>query len=286
MSSKSSTSARAPSSAGPGCASGGTATQLPKRCKDALIFERFTDRARRVLVLAQEEARLLNHGYIGTEHILLGLIHEGDGLAAKTLESLDISLEAVRSRVEERIGPPQAAPTGSPPFTPRAKKVLELSLREALQMGHNYIGTEHLLLGLVREGEGVGAQVLVSLGVELPRVRQQVIELLTGYQGRTPAPRGGIGRHPQARIEIPAVPVGREWTAQVVRTGRRPDDYERGYAELAGLVEGFGLVLDDLEASEITLTSIETTEGPGFMIRVEHRIEDEGVGAGYPPPDQ
>jgi ATP-dependent Clp protease ATP-binding subunit ClpC len=150
------------------------------------LFERFTDRARRVLVLAQEEARLLNHSFIGTEHILLGLIHEGEGLAAKALESLGISLEAVREKVEETIGPAGSAPTGSPPFTPRAKKVLELSLREALQLGHNYIGTEHMLLGLVREGEGVAAQVLQSLGADLPRVRQQVIQLLSGYQGREP----------------------------------------------------------------------------------------------------
>src|SRR5271166_3800456 len=142
------------------------------------VFERFTDRARRVLVLAQEEARLLNHSFIGTEHILLGLIHEGEGLAAKALESLGISLEAVREKVQETIGPAgSTGPTGSPPFTPRAKKVLELSLREALQLGHNYIGTEHMLLGLVREGEGVAAQVLVSLGADLSRVRQQVIQL-------------------------------------------------------------------------------------------------------------
>ncbi len=146
------------------------------------MFERFTDRARRVLVLAQEEARLLNHNFIGTEHILLGLIHEGEGVAAKALESLGISLEAVREKVEETIGPAGSSTTGSPPFTPRAKKVLELSLREALQLGHNYIGTEHMLLGLVREGEGVAAQVLVSLGADLSRVRQQVIQLLSGYQ--------------------------------------------------------------------------------------------------------
>jgi len=148
------------------------------------VFERFTDRARRVLVLAQEEARLLNHSFIGTEHILLGLIHEGEGVAAKALEQLGISLEAVREKVEETIGASGTAPTGSPPFTPRAKKVLELSLREALQLGHNYIGTEHMLLGLVREGEGVAAQVLVSLGADLARVRQQVIQLLSGYQGK------------------------------------------------------------------------------------------------------
>jgi ATP-dependent Clp protease ATP-binding subunit ClpC len=147
------------------------------------LFERFTDRARRVVVLAQEEARLLNHNYIGTEHILLGLIHEGEGVAAKALESLGISLEAVRSQVEEIIGQGGSSPSGHIPFTPRAKKVLELSLREALQLGHNYIGTEHILLGLIREGEGVAAQVLVKLGADLSRVRQQVIQLLSGYSG-------------------------------------------------------------------------------------------------------
>jgi ATP-dependent Clp protease ATP-binding subunit ClpA len=147
------------------------------------MFERFTDRARRVVVLAQEEARLLNHNYIGTEHILLGLIHEGEGVAAKALESLGISLEAVRAQVEEIIGQGQSAPTGHIPFTPRAKKVLELSLREALQLGHNYIGTEHILLGLIREGEGVAAQVLVKLGADLTRVRQQVVQVLSGYAG-------------------------------------------------------------------------------------------------------
>ena len=148
------------------------------------MFERFTDRARRVVVLAQEEARMLSHNYIGTEHILLGLIHEGDGIAAKALESLGISLEGVRAQVEEIIGQGQQAPSGHIPFTPRAKKVLELSLREALQLGHNYIGTEHILLGLIREGEGVAAQVLQKLGADLNRVRQQVIQLLSGYQGK------------------------------------------------------------------------------------------------------
>ena len=155
------------------------------------MFERFTDRARRVVVLAQEEARMLNHNYIGTEHILLGLIHEGEGVAAKALESLGISLDAVRQQVEEIIGQGQQAPSGHIPFTPRAKKVLELSLREALQLGHNYIGTEHIRLGLIREGEGVAAQVLVKLGADLNKVRQQVIQLLSGYQGKEPATAGG-----------------------------------------------------------------------------------------------
>src|SRR5262249_23776484 len=145
------------------------------------MFERFTDRARRVVVLAQEEARMLNHNYIGTEHILLGLVHEG---AAESLESLGISLEAVRQQVEEIIGRGQQAPSGHIPFTPRAKKVLELSLREALQLGHNYIGTEHILLGLIREGDGVAAQVLVKLGADLNRVRQQVIQLPHGQRER------------------------------------------------------------------------------------------------------
>jgi ATP-dependent Clp protease ATP-binding subunit ClpC len=146
------------------------------------MFERFTDRARRVVVLAQEEAKMLNHNYIGTEHILLGLIHEGEGVAAKALEQLGISLDAVREQVTETIGTGQQPPAGHIPFTPRAKKVLEYSLREALQLGHNYIGTEHILLGLLREGEGVAAQVLVKLGAELNRVRQTVIQLLSGYQ--------------------------------------------------------------------------------------------------------
>ena len=168
------------------------------------MFERFTDRARRVVVLAQEEARLLNHSYIGTEHILLGLIHEGEGVAAKALESLSISLEAVRAQVEEIIGQGGSSPSGHIPFTPRAKKVLELSLREALQLGHNYIGTEHILLGLLREGEGVATQVLVKLGADLGRVRQQVIQMLSGYQGPTggkqdaPAASGAAGSKEEA----------------------------------------------------------------------------------------
>ena len=168
------------------------------------MFERFTDRARRVVVLAQEEARLLNHRYIGTEHILLGLIHEGEGVAAKALETLGISLEAVRSQVEEIIGQGGSSPSGHIPFTPRAKKVLELSLREALQLGHNYIGTEHILLGLIREGEGVAAQVLVKLGADLSRVRQQVIQLLSGYQGPAGRTEGGgelDGRRQRRRLD-------------------------------------------------------------------------------------
>jgi ATP-dependent Clp protease ATP-binding subunit ClpA len=147
------------------------------------VFERFTDRARRVIVLAQEEARLLNHDYVGTEHLLLGLVHEGQGVGARALESLGISLEVVRAQVEAVLGRGRHAPSGHLPFTPRAKKVLELTLREALELRHNYIGTEHILLGLIREGEGVAAQVLVQLGVDLRRARQQVIQLLSGHAG-------------------------------------------------------------------------------------------------------
>jgi len=154
------------------------------------MFDRFTDRARRVIVLAQDEARMLNHNYIGTEHLLLGLIHEGEGVAAKALESLGLSLEAVREQVEEIIGQGQVAPSGHIPFTPRAKKVLEFSMREALQLNHPYIGTEHILLGLVREGEGVAAQVLIKLGADLSRVRNQVLQMLSGYQGTQAATAG------------------------------------------------------------------------------------------------
>ncbi|NQV92856.1 MAG: AAA family ATPase, partial [Candidatus Aquiluna sp.] len=162
------------------------------------MFEKFTDKARRVVVLAQEEAKLLNHNYIGTEHILLGLIHEGEGVAAKALEALGINLEQVREQVQDIIGQGQQSPSGHIPFTPRAKKVLELSLREALQLGHSYIGTEHLLLGLIREGEGVAAQVLTKLGADTNKVRQQVIQLLSGYQGKESVSVGGEAQ-PQAK---------------------------------------------------------------------------------------
>jgi len=159
------------------------------------MFERFTERARRAVVLAQEEARKLDHGYIGTEHLLLGLIREGEGVAAKALESLGISLQAVREQVVARVGRGRRPPSGHIPFTDRAKRVLELSLRESGQLGHRYIGTEHILLGIVRQGDGVAAQVLTGLGADLNRLRQQVIELLQGYTGEGPrsGPRRGVG---------------------------------------------------------------------------------------------
>jgi ATP-dependent Clp protease ATP-binding subunit ClpC len=192
------------------------------------MFERFTDRARRVVVLAQEEARMLNHNYIGTEHLLLGLIHEGQGVAATALESLGVSLEAVRAQVEEIIGQGQEAPSGHIPFTPRAKKVLELSLRESRQLGHDYIGTEHILLGLLREGEGVASQVLVRLGADLNRVRQQVIELLHGHRGEEPAgsAAGGRERRPPPAIADRLDAIGSRLSAVEQRTGTGPDTLE------------------------------------------------------------
>ena len=165
------------------------------------MFDRFTDRARRAIVLAQEEARTLNHDYIGTEHLLLGLIHEGEGVAAKALESLGISLAAVRQQIEEIIGQGQQAPSGHIPFTPRANKVLELADRETRALGHAYVGTEHILLGLIREGDGVAAQVLVKLGADLTRVRQQVIQLLRGDQGAD-VPGAGSRRDNRAAARL------------------------------------------------------------------------------------
>jgi ATP-dependent Clp protease ATP-binding subunit ClpC len=149
------------------------------------MFERFTDRARRVVVWAQEEAGMLGHDYVGTEHLLLGLVHEGSGVAAKALESLGISLEAVRQRVEEVIGRGEHAPSGHIPFTPQAKQILKLALEESRTLGHHYIGTEHILLGLISEGDGVAARVLSGLDADLNGVREQVIRLLDEYQRRT-----------------------------------------------------------------------------------------------------
>jgi hypothetical protein len=189
------------------------------------MFERFTERARRVVVLAQEEARRLDHNWIGTEHILLGLIREGEGVAAKTLESLDISLDAVRQKVEEIIGRGQQPPSGHIPFTPRTKKVLELALRESQQLGHNYIGTEHILLGLIREGDGVAAQVLVTLGADLNRVRQQAIQLLHGHSAEEPAPARSAERElrllPALKTHLEA--LEQRLTAIEQRVGTGPD---------------------------------------------------------------
>jgi ATP-dependent Clp protease ATP-binding subunit ClpA len=216
------------------------------------MFERFTDRTRRVVVLAQEEARMLNHSYVGVEHLLLGLIHEGEGVAAKTLESLGISLEAVRQQVEEIIGQGQQAPSGHIPFTPRAKKVLELSLQEAQWLGHDRIGTEHILLGLIREGDGVAAQVLVKLGADLNRVRQQVIQLLHGYQGKEPAAAGAGQREQElvADILIRINAIESRLLAVEQRVGTGPAAHYRSLVRLAAL-----LVRDVATAEEVVQDS-------------------------------
>jgi ATP-dependent Clp protease ATP-binding subunit ClpC len=219
------------------------------------VFERFTDRARRVVVLAQEEARMLNHNYLGTEHILLGLIHEGEGVAARALESLGISLEAVRQQVEEIIGQGQQAPSAHIPFTPRAKKVIELSSREVTELGHNYIGTEHILLGLIREGEGVAAQVLVRLGADLQRVRQQVIQLLHGSGGKGAAAYGPrLGKRARARLMDDALgridALDRRLAAIERWVGMRPDldDVDQKIAQVRGEKEA-AIDSQDFEAA-------------------------------------
>jgi hypothetical protein len=200
------------------------------------MFERFTDRARRVVVLAQEEARLLNHNYIGTEHILLGLIHEGEGVAAEALERIGVSLEAVRGEVERIIGRGLDPPAGHIPFTPRAKKVLELSLREALQLGDDYIGSEHILLGLLREGDGVAAQVLTRLGADLGRVRQQVTEILA-VRGERPSPRAfGSAAQPLAVVRVRERGAGPPKLVRIVPIGQEVE-----------IAKGHRLVLLSLE---------------------------------------
>ena len=166
------------------------------------MFERFTERARQVVVLAQEEARTLKHNYIGTEHILLGLLREEEGLAARVLESLDITVERVRGQVVRIVGSGEEVTSGQIPFTPRAKKVLELALREALSLGHNYIGTEHILLGLVRENEGVAARILLDFDADSEKIRNEVIRMLSGPTGRRSGPgavAGGSGAGADAK---------------------------------------------------------------------------------------
>jgi ATP-dependent Clp protease ATP-binding subunit ClpC len=229
-------------------------------------------------VLAQEEARSLNHGFIGTEHLLLGLIHEGEGIAAQALESLEISLEAVRAEVDKMVGSADSAPTGSPPFTSRAKKVLELALRESMQLGHDYIGTEHILLGIVREGEGVAAQVLVDLGADLSKVRQQVVQVIIGHEG-TEAAAGRTylpGRRARNEPSQPSAigTVGDAWSVEVVRAGRGPDVFAGAYLRLEELVTGLGGDLDD---SRIGVTSVETNQGPGLRLVVRQELEDNPI---------
>jgi ATP-dependent Clp protease ATP-binding subunit ClpC len=243
------------------------------------MFERFTDRARRVVVLAQEEARALGHGYIGTEHILLGILRESDGVGARALESLGITLTAVRQEVEQMIG--QGDPSELPshiPFTPRAKKVLELSLREALQLGHNYIGTEHILLGLIREGEGVAAQVLVKLGADLNRTRQQVIQLLHDYQGKEPVSPGEPGHEESGRHTAAQAAM----EARVVRSARAFSQ-----AQLDSVMGRIGEVMSRLDVISERLTAIEghLAEGRRPVARAPRKPPSaRGPGASKPKP--
>jgi hypothetical protein len=242
------------------------------------MFERFTDRARRVVVLAQEEARHLNHNHIGTEHILLGLIQEREGVAATALTELGISLEGTRAQVEEIVGRGAERTTSHIPFTPRAKKVLELSLREALQLGHNYIGTEHILLGLIREGEGVAAQVLTAQGASLDQVRQVVVQVLSGYAGGPPVPE---------QVPTGQLRLGQEAVTAMVAGG--PGAFQPEAAELVRVVplarevfSGFGvrLVLISLEiwSGWMDLRYVllpEEPSGPQLLVDFNWRVSDD-----------
>ena len=246
------------------------------------MFERFTDRARRVVVLAQEEARMLNHNYIGTEHILLGLIHEGEGVAAKALESLGISLDAVRQQVEEIIGQGQQAPSGHIPFTPRAKKVLELSLREALQLGHGYVGTEHILLGLIREGDGVAAQVLVKLGADLDRVLQQVILPLYGHQGPD---AGSSGSHPGARARAGRPDDALAWLDALDRRLTALERWVSMQPDLENLDQQIAQVRQEKEAADArqdsrAATALRAKEKHLLAARADREEEWAGSAAG------
>jgi len=229
------------------------------------MFERFTDRARNVVVLAQDEARMLNHNYIGTEHILLGLIHESQGLAAHALTSLGIGLEPARQQVAEIVGRGKKSPSGHIPFTPRAKKILEFSLREALQLGHNYIGTEHILLGLIREGEGEGVavEVLVNLGADLKRVRQEVIQL----QADSPTteempqdPRGRASGRAHAATQAAQAEAARAAVAQA--EAARAEARAESTAQARKLDE----ILDRLDSISDQLATIERTLNPGAAV--------------------
>jgi hypothetical protein len=247
------------------------------------MFERFTDRARRVVVLAQEEARLLDHNYIGTEHILLGLVHEGQGVAAKALESLGISLEAVRAQVTEIIGRGAEQPGGHIPFTPRSKKVLELSLREALELGHNYIGTEHILRGLLREDEGVGAQVLVKLGAGRDQVRQQVVQLLSGYAGGAPPEQVASGAPRLVQGASPAMVAGGPGAylelepAELVRVVPLAREIYRG-ADIRLVLISLEMWSGWLDLRYVLLP--QDQPGPQHVVDLDWRVADD-VGTSY-----
>jgi GNAT superfamily N-acetyltransferase len=248
------------------------------------MFERFTDRARRVVVLAQREASRLNHNWIGTEHILLGLLHEGEGVAAEALESLGISLDAVRQQVEEIIGRGQEAPSGHIPFTPRAKKVLELSLREALQLGNDHIDTEHILLALVREGDGVAAQVLVILGADLNRVRQQVDQLISGQQPQ-PSHREAMKIRPREAADRPAALafLTRHNTARAARLGEllEPLDHPALLAEAGGAILGMLTYIPGPGWEQCEVLTVHATEqwhgvGTALIKAVEQLAAEHG----------
>lgn len=248
------------------------------------MFERFTDRARRVLVFAQQEAKSLGHPFIGTEHILLGLIVEGEGLAAKALRELGVDLDQTRQKVEQTVGPANDADfTGPPPFTPRSKRVLELSLREALDLGHNYIGTEHLLLGLIREGQGIGPQVLIEQGLTAPKVRNKVVSLLAGYTASRETPA------------VPKTPAGAqvEATAALLAQGGPvgSQHYLLALLEDAGSLAGqvlasFGVTTEAVadRVASIGVAGTQDEMPPPFSAQVVSggvtiRIEDPGIAA-------
>jgi ATP-dependent Clp protease ATP-binding subunit ClpC len=277
------------------------------------MFERFTDRARRVVVLAQEEARMLEHNYIGTEHLLLGLIHEGEGVAAQALRALDVDLDTLRREVESLVGRGQQPTKGHIPFTPAAKKVLELALRESVQLGHEYIGTEHLLLGLLREGEGPGAQVLQQRGIELNTVRQEVIRLLHGYQagagrrgrrvvrGRPGRPGAGGATLDEishqlrvlgARLSAIETKLGveepperqrlRQVDAQIARIRRQKESAidEQDFEQAARLRDEEGRLLADRRAAEGDWLAAERVREAGLA------AEDTADGAADEPGDE
>jgi ATP-dependent Clp protease ATP-binding subunit ClpA len=218
-------------------------------------FDRFTDRARRVVVLAGEDARLLGRDYIGTEHLLIGLIHEGDGIVARAISQFGVTLESVRAMVEKTVGDSSEFGHESPAFTDGAVKVLDLARSESNDLGHSYVATWHILLGLIREGSDIGAQVLTNLGVDLSELRQQVIRQLESEQDEFPN-----SSH--------AAPTREEWAATLVRAGRRPSDYAAAYEELSRVLESMGLNLDEVDEFDVIVTSVETDGGPGLDLRV------------------
>jgi ATP-dependent Clp protease ATP-binding subunit ClpC len=220
------------------------------------------------VVLAQEEARLLGHGYIGTEHLLLGLVHEKEGVAARTLSAMNVSLEDLRTQVESIIGRGDRAPAGHVPFTPRAKKVLELSLREAQRLGHAYIGTEHLLLGLIREGEGVGAQVLTKQGLDLADVRDEVVRQLGGTSGGTPPLPETVGTHAYRLTDEAARVMDLARAAAAAENRADIDPADMASALLAADPEGLARTLEGLQ------------KNLGALLDLARRLRSGGEGSG------